>query len=284
MTDVVTPTAVDSGSSATEQFQQRDRARGSATPADTARVDAMATEALEALRAVIRKYQLTYAEYHAVKAWLIKLGEDGEWPLFLDVFIEHEVEKIATEDREGSVGSIEGPYYVENAPELGSAGAPPMREGEPGTPLHFFGQVRTVAGEPVQGAVVDFWQADADGLYSHFAPGIPEWNLRARFTTDAEGNFAIDTVHPSPYEIPIDGATGILLAAAGWHAWRPEHLHIRVSAEGYHTITTQLYFEGSDHVEDDIAMAVKDELILAPTATDDGRGEQVRYDFVLDPA
>ncbi|WP_326566400.1 catechol 1,2-dioxygenase [Amycolatopsis rhabdoformis] len=279
MTEVVSPTAAASGASATERFQERAK---SSAASDAARVDAIATDALAALHEVVRKHQLTYDEYNAFKAWLIRVGEDGEWPLFLDVFLEHEVEKVANASREGTAGSIEGPYYVEGAPEFGAEATLPMRDGEAGTPLRFFGQARTVSGEPLAGAVVDFWQADDAGLYSQFAPGIPEWNLRGRFTADAEGNFSIHTIHPAPYQIPTDGATGALIAAAGWHAWRPAHLHIKVSAPGHQLITTQLYFDGGEHVGDDIATAVKDALILAPTAT--GDGEEVRYDFVLDPA
>ncbi|WP_445286210.1 dioxygenase family protein, partial [Arthrobacter sp. Hiyo1] len=67
------------------------------------------------------------------------------------------------------------------------------------------------------------------------------------------------------------------------HAWRPAHLHLKVSAPGHQPITTQLYFEGGEHVADDIASAVKPELILAPTRRADGQGREVTYDFILDP-
>ncbi|MCM0621208.1 dioxygenase family protein [Nocardioides bruguierae] len=159
-----------------------------------------------------------------------------------------------------------------------------MREGEPGTQLDFSGQVRAVDGTPLAGATVDLWHADDLGFYSQFAPEIPEWNLRGTFTTDAEGRFMIHTVQPAPYQIPTDGSCGKLIAAAGWHAWRPAHLHLKVSAAGHQLITTQLYFDGGDYIETDIADAVKPELILAPTAKADGSGNEVVYDFVLDPA
>ena len=42
-------------------------------------------------------------------------------------------------------------------------------------------------GTPLAGAKVELWHADDDGFYSQFAPGIPEWNLRGTFTTDADG-------------------------------------------------------------------------------------------------
>jgi catechol 1,2-dioxygenase len=281
MTEVISPSAAASGASATERFQERTKADAAA---DTARVNAIASDVLAAVHEVVRKHQVTYAEYDAFKAWLIQVGADGEWPLFLDVFVEHEVEQVTSASRQGTKGSIEGPYYVPEAPQSGPKGTVPMREDEAGQPLRFFGQVRAVTGEPLAGAEVDFWQADDDGLYSQFAPGIPEWNLRARFTTDAEGNFDITTIQPAPYQIPTDGATGALIAAAGWHAWRPAHLHIKVSAPGHQPITTQLYFAGGTHVDSDVASAVKDALIISPTSAEDGGGDQVRYDFVLDPA
>ena len=121
------------------------------------------------------------------------------------------------------------------------------------------------------GAQVEIWHADDNGFYSQFAPGLPEWNLRGTVVADAEGNFALNTVQPAPYQIPTDGACGKLIAAAGWHAWRPAHLHLKVSAPGHQLLTAQLYFEGDQHLSDDIASAVKPELVLRPQARADGR-------------
>jgi len=41
-----------------------------------------------------------------------QVGQDGEWPLFLDVWVDHVVEEVANADRQGSKGTIEGPFYV----------------------------------------------------------------------------------------------------------------------------------------------------------------------------
>lgn len=275
----IPPSAAGSGNAATERFQEKQK---SAVIADQARVDLLATEVLKAIHGVIREHEVTYAEYDALKAWMIQVGQDGEWPLFLDVWVEHAVEEVANAGRQGSKGSIEGPYYVPGAPELGSQGTLPMREDEAGTPLRFFGQVRSVDGTALSGATVDIWHADDDGYYAQFAPGIPQWNLRGVFTTDQAGNFSIRTIQPAPYQIPTDGSCGALIRAAGWHAWRPAHLHLKVSAPGHLPITTQLYFAGGEHVDSDIARATKPELILSPTAGPEM--SQVRYDFVLDPA
>lgn len=273
-------TAAGSGAAATDRFRAR-RGTGSAA-ADTARVNTLASEVISAVHDVVRRHRVSYAEYDALKAWMIQVGQDGEWPLFLDVWIENAVEQVNSETRRGSKGTIEGPYYVPGAPALPAEGALPMRADESGVPLLFQGRVTSVEGTPLAGATVEMWQADADGYYSQFAPGLPEWNLRGTVTADGLGRFAVRTVEPAPYQIPTDGSCGRLISAAGWHAWRPAHLHLKVSAPGHQMITTQLYFDGGVHVRDDIASAVKPELILAPAPAASGDGNEVTYDFTLD--
>jgi catechol 1,2-dioxygenase len=274
------PTAAGSGRNATERFAQKTR---SGTSVDPARVSAIATDAIQALHEVIRKHRVDYAEYDALKAWLIRVGEDGEWPLFLDVWIEHVVEEVVNADRKGATGTIEGPYYIPGSPEFRSEATLPMRDDEKGTPFLFQGTVTDLDGNPLEDARLELWHADDDGYYSQFAPGIPEWNLRGTIRTGPDGHFAFHTIKPAPYQIPTDGSCGALIAAAGWHAWRPAHLHLKVTAPGKQLVTTQLYFEGGEHVEDDVAQAVKPELILRPTPAASGTGEEVTYDFALDP-
>jgi catechol 1,2-dioxygenase len=273
------PTAAGSGASATDRFKADKVAAVAATSQE--RVSLLAREVLESVHATIRRHRVTYEEYNALKAWLISVGETGEWPLFLDVWVEHVVEDVATEHRQGSKGTIEGPYYVPEAPAVGTAGSVPMRPDEGGTPLVWTGRVTSTDGTALDGAAIELWHADNDGLYSQFAPGIPEWNLRATFATGADGRFEIHTVRPAPYQIPTDGACGQLISAAGWHAWRPAHIHVKVSAPGHEQLTAQLYFPGDEHNDDDIASAVKPELVLDPRAAADG--QTVAYDFVLDP-
>jgi len=202
------------------------------------------------------------------------------------VWLEHSVEEVATEHRDGNKGSIEGPYYIPDSPSQQTGkGAPAkisQRPDEKGTRLLFQGQVRGTDGKALPNAKIELWHADEDGFYSQFAPNLPEWNLRGTFIADEEGHFAIDTIQPAPYQIPTDGACGQLIAAAGWHAWRPAHLHLKVSAPGHELLTAQLYFPGDEHNDDDIASAVKPELILDPQDASDGHGKEVNYDFVLD--
>lgn len=128
-----------------------------------------------------------------------------------------------------------------------------MRDDEKGTSMLFQGQVRSTDGSPLSNAKIELWHADEEGFYSQFAPDLPEWNLRGTFIADEEGNFQINTMQPAPCQIPTDGACDQMIAAAGWHAWRSAHLHLKVSAPGHELLTAQLYFPGDEHNDDDIA-------------------------------
>jgi catechol 1,2-dioxygenase len=279
-TEHPTPTAAGSGSSASAAFRAAGRATQDVPPE---RVDEVARAVLRGVHQAIRDHDVTYPEFQAAKQWLMDVGEGGEWPLFLDVFVEHVVEEVAARTQDGTKGSIRGPYYLPGQEKLPWQATLPMRTREKGTPLVFAGQVRDVEGNPVAAAELDIWHADDDGYYSGFAPDIPDGNLRGVVVSDGQGRFEITTVQPAPYQIPTDGPTGKLIAAAGWHAWRPAHLHLMVRASGYRTITTQLYFQGGEWLDSDVAEATKPELVLDPRPQEDGR-LRASYDFVLERA
>jgi catechol 1,2-dioxygenase len=276
------PTAAGSGASATDAFRASRERRGGAA-VDPERVSAVVSAVLKGVHEAIREHRVRYSEFQAAKTWLMEVGDGGEWPLFMDVFVEHAVEQQVASSQHGTKGSIEGPYYLPGQVKLSATCTLPQRDDEQGTPLQFSGQVRDLEGNPLPGAEVDIWQADADGYYSGFAPHLPDGNLRGVVATDDEGRFAISTVQPAPYQIPTDGPTGKLIEAAGWHPWRPAHLHIMVRADGHRTITTQLYFAGGEWLDSDAAEATKPELVIDPQ--DDGAGtHRATYDFELEPA
>ncbi|MDJ0396240.1 catechol 1,2-dioxygenase [Rhodococcus sp. G-MC3] len=278
-TEAGSPTAAGSGSAATDKFKN-ERVTSDTSPE---RLAAIAKDALGALHKVILDHGVTYPEYRVFKQWLIDVGEGGEWPLFLDVFIEHAVEAVLAQSRQGTKGSIEGPYYIADAPTLSAECELPMRdEDRRTTPLIFSGQVSDLAGNGLGGAIVELWHADDDGYYSQFAPHLPEWNLRGKIVTDRDGRYSIKTIQPAPYQIPTDGPTGAFIEAQNGHPWRPAHLHVIVSYPDKRSVTTQLYFRGGEWIESDVAMATKPELILDPVTGDDGIN-RVSYDFALDP-
>jgi catechol 1,2-dioxygenase len=276
------PTAAGSGANASQNFKASASTRDVAdTPPE--RVAAIVTSILKGVHGAIAEHDVTYPEFQAAKAWLMEVGEGGEWPLFMDVFVEHAVEEQVAKSQTGTKGSILGPYFLPGQTKLSSTCSLPRRDDEQGTPLVLEGQVRDTDGTPLGGSEVDIWHADSDGFYSGFAPHVPDGNLRGVVVTDEEGRFEIHTIQPAPYQIPHDGPTGQLIEAAGWHPWRPAHLHIQVRAEGHRPITTQLYFAGGDYLDSDVAEATKPELVLDPQ--DDGTGtRRSRYDFELEPS
>ena len=276
--------AVTAGSHATESARQgRSNQRVGGAVADPARAAAVIGAALEGIRAAIRDEKVTYDEFDAFKRWLIEVSDTGEWPLFLDVYLEFEVEQVAAESQNGSTGTILGPFWLDGQAQLDSPATLPMRDDEPGTPLILAGQVTGTDGKPLAGAKVDIWHTDEEGYYSGFASKPPAGNLRGVVTADQDGRYVIHTRKPAPYTIPLDGPTGKMTLAADWSPWRPAHLHLLVSAPGYRKVTTQLFFVGDQYLDSDVASATKPELILDPQPT--GNGDEIRsdYDFVLEP-
>jgi catechol 1,2-dioxygenase len=261
--------------------------------AASARLEAVFDELVGELRALIRRRKIAYAEYHRALEFLAEVGRAGEIPLLLDVFLETTVDEVSHGGRQGTESCLEGPYYVAGAPELARPYVLPQRAAEPGEVLVFSGTVRSTDGRPLEGAELDLWQADATGRYSQFDYPEPRYNLRGRLRTDAQGCFEVRTVVPAAYEIPKTGPTGRLLAALGRHAFRPAHLHAKVTHEGCEPLTTQLYVGGDRWIDSDVVGAVKPSLVAnlvkhdSPAVRDVPGGKRsystLGYDFTLAP-
>jgi catechol 1,2-dioxygenase len=247
------------------------------------RANQLISDILNRIHQAIIDNDVTYEEYQTAKQWLIDVGAAGEWPLFGDVYIEHVVEEHAFADRSGSQGTILGPFHLPDAPVLTAPFELPHRPGETGEPTLITGRVTDVDGAPLAGANLDVWQADSEGRYSGFMPGPPEGNLRGQVRSGEDGRYEVRTVIPGPYTIPLGGPTGTMTAAAGWSPWRPAHVHLIVSADGYEPLVTQLFIDTSDYLDSDVASAVKDELIVHADPQGDGTST-IDYDFALAPA
>lgn len=246
-----------------------------------ARLEEIFTDVLGSLLDVIRRHRVTWDEYRAATEWLTEAGNQGyEIPLLLDVFLSPTVDDVNFAAQGGTESNVEGPFYVPDAPMLERPCLLPRRPGEPGEPLRFSGTVRSTDGSPLTGAVLDVWQATAQGEYSHFHPEVPDGILRGRIQTDGRGRFAFESIVPAPYEIPKTGATGTLLAALGRHCFRPGHIHFKLSHPSARSLTTQVYFDGDPWIDSDVVGAVKDTLITQ--LVHDGEvGASCSYDFVL---
>jgi catechol 1,2-dioxygenase len=247
------------------------------------RVEAIFTDVTTALQDIIEKHNVTWDEYRAATAWLTEAGNQGyEIPLMMDVFLSVTVDNVNSAADGGTESNVEGPFYIPEAPLLERPYVLPRRDHEPGDTLVFSGSIRSTDGSPLAGAMLDVWQCNGIGEYSHFHPGVPEYNLRGRLVTDDSGRYEFETVVPVPYEIPKAGATGKLLAALGRHAFRPAHIHFKLSHAGFRPRTTQIYFEGDPWLDSDVVEAVKPELVIKLERN--GNSAMGTYDFVLQPA
>ncbi len=246
------------------------------------------------LKEFIRKNKVTPTEYRQAVKFLEKTGNSGEIAPMMDAFLETTIDEVAYGQWAGSPTAIEGPFYIEGAPILEPPYELPHRDEEPGDVMFFCGQVCDQEGNPLKGVELDMWQSDANGVYSNIVPSVPEFNLRGRFYTDEAGRFEVRSIVPVPYEVPKEWLTAKLLRAIGRHTWRPAHIHVKLRHENFHPLTTQIYFEGGEWVNDDFMGAVKDDLVARLEKHDDpsdyrqrGFDEPyytVNYDFVLVPA
>ncbi|HET8746326.1 MAG TPA: dioxygenase, partial [Ramlibacter sp.] len=83
--------------------------------------------------------------------------------------------------------TVFGPFYVEGAPEV--ALGEDVARGASGEPCTVRGTVRGLGGEPVAGAEIHVWQADADGMYDVQRPELQDAQGRAVLCADHEGRY-----------------------------------------------------------------------------------------------
>ena len=187
--------------------------------------------------------------------------------------------------------TVQGPFYWEGSPEL-ELGAD-IGAGMPGEPAYYSGRVTDTRGRPVANCVMDVWSGDGDGIYDMQLGADAGMRLRARFRTDAQGNYRFWSIRPTFYPVPDDGPVGVMLRKMGRHPNRPGHIHMKVYAPGHQPVTTHLYVADSPYLESDAVFGVRNSLIVpfekhAPGTAPDGRGMTVpyhtaHYDFRLVP-
>ena len=172
-----------------------------------------------------------------------------------------------------------GPFYRAGAPRCAD-GASIVRSPTPGAALLFHGRVTDREGKPIAGADVHVWQSSPAGLYENQDPTQAEMNLRGIFTTLEDGSFSFRSVKPAGYPVPIDGPTGVLLAAQRRHNMRPAHLHFLIHKPGYKTIASQVYDPADPHLETDSQFGVTRALIGNFVQTPDGY--RLEFSFQLE--
>jgi len=157
---------------------------------------------------------------------------------------------------------IIGPYYLANAPsgmQLSSAS-------EPGTPLIISGTVRSEnCPVAIPNALVEVWHAtDAGGYYNNVNP----FTLRGSLHTATDGSYSFNSIQPGWY---LNGSQ-----------YRPKHVHYKVSAPGYATLITQLYFSGDPYISIDPWASQPDAALrIIPLVNNNGTLEG-QFDIWLD--
>jgi protocatechuate 3,4-dioxygenase alpha subunit len=124
----------------------------------------------------------------------------------------------------------------------------------PGERIRLAGRVLDGAGQPVEDAMIEIWQADADGRYAHPAdrrPGsLRDANFRGfgRAGTAATGDFFFDTVKPGA--VPGPGNT-----------LQAPHLNVIVFSRGMLTHAfTRVYFDDEANAnENDPVLSLVDQ-------------------------
>ncbi|PID20266.1 catechol 1,2-dioxygenase [Sporosarcina sp. P3] len=231
----------------------------------------------------LKEANLNHEEYTNFVDWADRLGRAGELPLYADVFLESHVLRAMYTDKPGTQPSLLGPYFVEGTPLIEAKPGQPLvltqRPNEAGDVMYFSGNVSNTNGEPLEKVRVEMWQNDASGKYSSFDSDAPKYNFRGHFYTDENGDFEVKTIVPLPYSIPTDGPTGEFLDYTDQHPMRPAHLHLMFEAEGHETLITQVFFEGDEWLETDVADGVRLDLM---TKLEEKDGHKVSsLDFVM---
>jgi hydroxyquinol 1,2-dioxygenase len=250
------------------------------------------------VHAAAREVRLTQDEWFAAIDFLTRVGHKSderrqEFVLLSDVLglSMLTVGINAGSDPAVTESTVFGPFFLEGSPRVELGGD--LAAGVSGVPCWVEGTVLGVSGEPVAGARVEVWEADADGFYDVQYDGQRTAN-RGHLFTDAGGGFRFWSVRPAAYPIPEDGPVGELLRASGRGPMRPAHIHFLIAAPGYRTLITHLFAAGDPYLDQDAVFGVKKSLVVPFTDHPAGetppaggpRGDawsSVRYDFVLAP-
>ncbi len=227
------------------------------------------------LHAFVRDVHPTIEEWEYAVNFLTATGQKSdetrqEFILLSDVLgISMLVETLNHEETPDATDpTVLGPFHVVESP-VREFGAEISAEST-GDACLVHGTVTSPSGEPIAGATVDIWQANAEGFYDVQQPKVQTvGNGRGLFTTNERGEFAFTSIVPSFYPIPTDGPVGLLLNATNRHPNRPAHIHFLVRADGYTELTTDIFVGGSASIDSDAVFAVKESLIIDFVSTTD---------------
>jgi protocatechuate 3,4-dioxygenase, beta subunit len=137
-----------------------------------------------------------------------------------------------------TLSELTGPVYGDNDVQPGDNDLTKQHKGEPlGERILVHGRVLDEDGKPVTNTLVELWQCNAAGRYTHIvdqhaAPLDPNFTGAGRAVTDANGRYEFLTIKPGAYP---------------WgnhdNAWRPAHIHFSLFGHSFMSrLVTQMYF------------------------------------------
>lgn len=130
----------------------------------------------------------------------------------------------------------QGPFYTDNPPMIENGILADTNE--TGDRMIISGRIFNLdCSEYIPNAEVDVWHANHDGEYDNSG-----YNLRGKTVSNEQGFYVFETIKPGKY---LNGS-----------AFRPAHIHFKITAPGYPTLTTQLYFEGDSDLAADAAASI----------------------------
>ena len=158
---------------------------------------------------------------------------------------------------------ILGPFYRPNAPVRSD-----MRiKNDKGQLVELSGLVKhRDCKTPLKGACVELWHCDGNGVYDNDSPAF---KYRAKTYCDEKGVYTFKTILPVPYDV-------------GNGTVRPAHFHMLISAEGYQTLITQLYFTGDKNIaKDPSASSLAAKRRILDIKNDDDGGKTVWFNVTM---
>ncbi|QTF92173.1 catechol 1,2-dioxygenase [Halomonas sp. BM-2019] len=232
---------------------------------------------------LIDDFDVTPEEFWSAVSLMNELGKGTQFGLlapglgfdhYLDMRLDAEDE--ARGRTGGTPRTIEGPLYVAGAPV--AEGEARLDDGSDTTSevMWLTGQVRDVNGNPIAGAQVEVWHANAKGGYSFFDPSQSQYNLRRTITADSDGRYRARSIIPSGYGVPEGSPTDQVLKLLGRHGQRPAHIHFFISAPGHRHLTTQINLAGDRYTWDDFAFATREELVVDAKRIEDAQEARLR--------
>lgn len=260
-------------------------ARFAGTP--DARLKELMTSLVQHLHAFAREVKLTEDEWLAGIEFLTATGRKcddkrQEFILLSDTLGLSMLTVAMNNDKpQGCTeATVFGPFHVEGAPHY-EHGAD-VANGAAGEPCIVRGRVLGLGGEAVAGAVVEVWQADAEGNYDVQYPDLVQHRARGVLTSGTDGRFHFRSIVAEAYPIPVDGPVGDMLRATKRHPWRPAHLHFMITAPGYEKLVTHVFRSGDRYLDSDAVFGVRQSLVADWVQQPDGV-YSLDFDFVLNP-